>query len=195
MRLLSLFRGSRSASSSETAFSDGPRSDSRTTVGEQTESASSGPTLLRLGSPKSFPAIAHLPETRQIVVKQVIKDVFDSTFFSICKINKLLEESGWCFFDHATGKANIVLEPKVKLTKAAVDALGDKLGLTATPRDYLKKFDAVKPGTRDPREVERRLLLDTYNTFGCGSGEPTFRYSLIDGVREGYLINPVKVDA
>ena len=94
MRLLSLFRGSRSASSSETAFSDGPRSDSRTTVGEQTESASSGPTLLRLGSPKSFPAIAHLPETRQIVVKQVIKDVFDSTFFSICKINKLLEAVG-----------------------------------------------------------------------------------------------------
>jgi hypothetical protein len=41
------------------------------------------------------------------------------------KINKLLEESGWRFFDQATGKANIVLEPKVKLTKAAVDALGD----------------------------------------------------------------------
>ena len=38
------------------------------------------------------------------------------------KINKLLEESGWRFFDHATGKANIVLEPKVKLTKAAIDA-------------------------------------------------------------------------
>jgi len=41
------------------------------------------------------------------------------------KINKLLEESGWQFFDDATGKANIVLEPKVKLTKAVIDALGD----------------------------------------------------------------------
>ena len=41
------------------------------------------------------------------------------------KINKLLEESGWRFFDDATGKANIVLEPKVKLTKVIVDALGD----------------------------------------------------------------------
>ena len=41
------------------------------------------------------------------------------------KINKLLEESGWRFFDHATGKANIVLEPKVKLTKAIIDALGE----------------------------------------------------------------------
>jgi type I restriction enzyme R subunit len=32
------------------------------------------------------------------------------------KINKLLEESGWRFLDDASGKANIVLEPKVKLT-------------------------------------------------------------------------------
>ncbi|MBA3032464.1 MAG: DEAD/DEAH box helicase family protein [Gammaproteobacteria bacterium] len=73
--------------------------------------------------------------------------------------------------------------------------VGYKLGLTATPRDYLKKFDTSKPGTRDPREAERRLLLDTYRTFGCESGQPTFRYSLLDGVREGYLINPVVVDA
>ena len=30
------------------------------------------------------------------------------------KINKLLEESGWRFFDDGKGKANIVLEPNVK---------------------------------------------------------------------------------
>ena len=48
---------------------------------------------------------------------------------------------------------------------------------------------------RDPREVERRLLRDTYRTFGCESGEPTFRYSLLDGVRDGYLVNPTVVDA
>ncbi len=73
--------------------------------------------------------------------------------------------------------------------------VGYKLGLTATPRDYLKKYDATKPSTRDPRETERRLLLDTYRTFGCESGQPTFRYSLLDGVRDGFLINPVVVDA
>ena len=73
--------------------------------------------------------------------------------------------------------------------------VGYKLGLTATPKDYLKKFDAAKPGTRDPRESERRLLLDTYRTFGCESGEPTFRYSLLDGVKDGFLINPLVVDA
>jgi len=73
--------------------------------------------------------------------------------------------------------------------------IGYKLGLTATPRDYLKRFDKHKPSSRDPREFERRLLLDTYRTFGCENGLPTFRYSLLDGVKDGYLINPTVVDA
>ena len=73
--------------------------------------------------------------------------------------------------------------------------IGYKLGLTATPRDYLKKFEKGKPTTKDPREFERRLLLDTYRTFGCDDGQPTFRYSLLDGVKDGFLINPTVVDA
>ncbi|MGB4333856.1 MAG: DEAD/DEAH box helicase family protein [Chromatiaceae bacterium] len=73
--------------------------------------------------------------------------------------------------------------------------IGYKLGLTATPRDYLRRFDRAQPGTHDPREAERRLLLDTYRTFGCENSQPTFRYSLLDGVREGYLVNPIVVDA
>ncbi len=73
--------------------------------------------------------------------------------------------------------------------------IGYKLGLTATPKDYLKKIDPARIHARDPREWERRQLLDTYKTFGCASGIPTFRYSLIDGVREGFLLNPVVVDA
>ena len=73
--------------------------------------------------------------------------------------------------------------------------IGYKLGLTATPRDYLKRFDKSKPSSRDPREAERRLLLDTYRTFGCEDSQPTFRYSLLDGVKEGFLISPTVVDA
>jgi len=73
--------------------------------------------------------------------------------------------------------------------------IGYKLGLTATPKDYLKKIDPAKISERDPREWERRQLLDTYKTFGCERGIPTFRYSLVDGVRQGYLLNPVVVDA
>lgn len=73
--------------------------------------------------------------------------------------------------------------------------VGYKLGLTATPKDYLKRFDKDNPSSRDPREAERRLLLDTYRTFGCENSQPTFRYSLLDGVKEGFLINPTVVDA
>ncbi len=73
--------------------------------------------------------------------------------------------------------------------------IGYKLGLTATPRDYLRRFENTNPTTRDPREAERRLLLDTYRTFGCENSQPTYRYSLIDGVKEGFLINPTVVDA
>lgn len=73
--------------------------------------------------------------------------------------------------------------------------IGYKLGLTATPKEYLKNIDISKLGENDPRQLERRILLDTYKTFGCEGGEPTFRYSLLDGVREGFLVNPVVVDA
>ncbi len=73
--------------------------------------------------------------------------------------------------------------------------VGYKLGLTATPKDYLRKFKQKKLTSQDPRELECRLLLDTYRTFGCEDAQPTFRYSLLDGVKEGYLINPIVIDA
>jgi len=72
---------------------------------------------------------------------------------------------------------------------------GYKLGLTATPKDYLKSVSIDKVKESDPREIERRLLRDTYATFGCEGGDPTFRYSLIDGVKDGFLINPRVIDA
>jgi type I restriction enzyme, R subunit len=74
--------------------------------------------------------------------------------------------------------------------------VGAKLGLTATPRDYLKGVED-KEREDDPRAYERRLLLDTYRSFGCDDGAPTFRYSLLDAVRHAtpYLVNPVALDA
>lgn len=70
--------------------------------------------------------------------------------------------------------------------------IGYKLGLTATPKNYL---NGVKFDEEDSREIERRILLDTYHIFGCESGSPTFSYTLNDGVRDGILINPTIVDA
>src|SRR5437773_3807815 len=74
--------------------------------------------------------------------------------------------------------------------------IGAKLGLTATPKDYLKGVNTADP-QHDPREYERRLLLDTYRTFGCEDGRPTFRYSLTQAVQHDppYLVNPTTFDA
>ena len=69
------------------------------------------------------------------------------------------------------------------------------MGLTATPRDYFKNFNKSDNGPKDPRQTERWTLLDTHRTFECPDGQPTFRYSLLDGVRDGFLINPTVVDA
>ncbi len=71
--------------------------------------------------------------------------------------------------------------------------VGYKLGLTATPKNYLRGFDVE--GSDSQREYERRLLIDTYKTFGCESGNPTFSYDLEKGAEEGYLIKPTLVDA
>ena len=57
------------------------------------------------------------------------------------KINRLLEEAGWHFFDAENGPANIQLEPNVKMSKADLTGLGEN-------------FDEVKNGFVD------FLLLD-----------------------------------
>jgi type I restriction enzyme R subunit len=71
--------------------------------------------------------------------------------------------------------------------------VGYKLGLTATPKNYLKGSDLQN--TNNQQDYERRLLLDTYKTFGCENGNPTFSYDLVKGSKEGYLIQPTLVDA
>ena len=47
------------------------------------------------------------------------------------KINKLLEEAGWRFFENEHGPANISLEHGVTLSKDDLDALGDNFEKTA----------------------------------------------------------------
>jgi type I restriction enzyme R subunit len=74
--------------------------------------------------------------------------------------------------------------------------IGYRVGLTATPKDYLKGVSEDDQNTQ--KDFERRQLLDTYTTFGCESGQPTFSYSLLDGVNDPdgpYLVNPIIIDA
>ena len=109
---------------------------------------------------------------RQLLFNNKYKKFFSPTYFDLVISDEAHRSIG--------GNARAVFEYFV----------GYKLGLTATPKDYLKKAN-----DGEQREYERRLMLDTYRTFGCESDEPTFRYSLIDGVRDGFLINPIVVDA
>jgi type I restriction enzyme, R subunit len=69
--------------------------------------------------------------------------------------------------------------------------LGYKLGLTATPKDYVKGTDKNK----ETINSESRKLKDTYKTFGCEGGEPTYRYDLKKGVEDNFLHNPFVIDA
>lgn len=71
--------------------------------------------------------------------------------------------------------------------------VGYKLGLTATPKNYLRGLDTEDVDNQ--REYERRILIDTYKTFGCEPGNPTYSYDLEQGAKEGYLIKPTLVDA
>ncbi len=59
-----------------------------------------------------------------------------------------------------------------------------RLGLTATPKAYLKNIDLRRMGQENPKALEARQLRDTYHYFGCEPGRPTFRYDILDAVRD-----------
>jgi type I restriction enzyme R subunit len=59
-----------------------------------------------------------------------------------------------------------------------------RIGLTATPRAYLRNVNLEELQKENPKAVEIRLLRDTYNYFGCKPGFPTFRYDILDAVKD-----------
>ena len=59
-----------------------------------------------------------------------------------------------------------------------------RVGLTATPKAYLKNIDIRALEAENPKALEARQLRDTYNYFGCEPGQPTFRYDIIDAVKD-----------
>jgi type I restriction enzyme R subunit len=59
-----------------------------------------------------------------------------------------------------------------------------RVGLTATPKAYLKNVSVEQLAIEDPKGLEARQLRDTYHYFGCEPGHPTFRYDIIDAVRD-----------
>ena len=59
-----------------------------------------------------------------------------------------------------------------------------RIGLTATPKAYLKNLDLEKLADENPKGLEARQLRDTYHYFGCKPGFPTYRYDIIDAVKD-----------
>lgn len=59
-----------------------------------------------------------------------------------------------------------------------------RVGLTATPKAYLKNVDVDALGRENPKVLEARQLRDTYHYFGCEPGFPTFRYDMLDGAND-----------
>ncbi|MBN1579036.1 MAG: DEAD/DEAH box helicase family protein [Chitinispirillaceae bacterium] len=59
-----------------------------------------------------------------------------------------------------------------------------RIGLTATPKAYLKNINIDQLGQENPKALEARQLRDTYHYFGCKPGFPTFRYDIIDAVKD-----------
>jgi type I restriction enzyme, R subunit len=61
---------------------------------------------------------------------------------------------------------------------------GTKIGLTATPKNYLKNINIEDLEKSNPKALEIRQLRDTYNYFGCEIGSPTFKYDLVDAAND-----------
>ena len=59
-----------------------------------------------------------------------------------------------------------------------------RVGLTATPKAYLKNVNIEELEAENPKALEARQLRDTYHYFGCKPGLPTFRYDIIDAVKD-----------
>ena len=59
-----------------------------------------------------------------------------------------------------------------------------RIGLTATPKAYLKNINVEELAAENPKALEARELRDTYHYFGCKPGFPTFRYDIIDAVKD-----------
>ena len=59
-----------------------------------------------------------------------------------------------------------------------------RIGLTATPKAYLKNINIEELEAKNPKALEARQLRDTYNYFGCEPGFPSYRYDIIDAVKD-----------
>jgi len=71
-----------------------------------------------------------------------------------------------------------------------------RIGLTATPKDFLKNIDIDQLNENNPKALEYRMMRDTYRHFGCEAGEPTYRFTIQDATNAtdpGPYLVPAKI--
>ena len=75
--------------------------------------------------------------------------------------------------------------------------VGAKLGLTATPRDYLKGVERSERGRTTRANTSGGCCSTPIARSASDDGKPTFRYTLLNAVQHDppYLCNPVTLDA
>lgn len=69
----------------------------------------------------------------------------------------------------------------------------EKIGLTATPRTFVND-DVIPEDDASAAAREQRAIRDTYRAFGLNPGQPTYSYTIEQGVADEYLVRPAAVD-
>ena len=142
-------------------------------------------------------------KTGEIYTTQIFKDdregwnkadILISTVQSLCINDRYLE-----MFSPADFDLVVVDEAHRTISGTARNLfeyfVGYKIGLTATPKDYFRGINDEKVKYNSQFEYEERTLRDTYITFGCTPGYPTYGFTLRDGVMKHILVNPFAIDA
>lgn len=121
-------------------------------------------------------------------------DILISTVQSLCKNERYIE-----FFSPSDFDLVVVDEAHRSISGKARKLfeyfIGYKIGLTATPKNYFRGIEDFELQQNDVYEYENRKLRDTYITFGCEPGKPTYSFTLKDGVGLKMLVNPFAIDA
>lgn len=89
MSFLSLWRGSRSASSEPTTLID-----TNLSASTSEENLTPSGQFNAKSCASNLPAVSSLPETKQLVVKQAVQHLFEKGYFSICQLDKAIELVG-----------------------------------------------------------------------------------------------------
>ena len=104
------------------------------------------------------------------------------------KINNLLEESGWRFFDDNQGRANIILENQAKITQKVIDEYGN---IRSDEHGYMDGGDVFNFVIKEvPQDIKRVLELSGKSLTQIDY----FIFHQANSFINNYLINKLKID-